>query len=200
MLALHYLVDTDAEPVAVTLRCSTEVAERALRSGQSALCRRLGLSDAATTASSDLEALDEDGRRPFSLAEWSQAAVAGLTEATDVDPSPLGDRKLLHPKIAQVVSAVVAIAIVAGVVLAASRYHSTGAAASANRVQLEEEARAARIVRQLAAGDYKAVAADYSLGSLPRRYPLQVRNIWQHCLTAYGAYKSQGGPTGAMEA
>jgi hypothetical protein len=59
---------------------------------------------------------------------------------------------------------------------------------------LGEEARAARMVGLLAAGDYRAVAARYAVGTLERRYPVRLGDQWQHCVAAYGPFQSVGHP------
>jgi hypothetical protein len=91
----------------------------------------------------------------------------------------------------------VLVAIVAGVLVFGAGGHRRGVPPPVNQATLlRQEADAVRIVGRLTAGDYRAVALRYPSGTLGRRYPTRLSDQWQHCVAAYGPFRSQGRPTG----
>ena len=195
VLALHYLEPGGLDAVARILGCSPAAADRALRSGRRTLRRRLRLGDVDRQAASrDLESLDPAGQARAGVDEWARAAALSLVEAATIDPPPLTGPVVLHPKATLTGVSILAVAVLVGVAAVGARSLSRrapGAPGSATEFN-----QAVSVVRQLGKGNYRAVAAQYRPDSLPRRYPLQIKDQWQHCMAAYGAYKSHGQPSG----
>ena len=197
VLALHYVEHLGLDDLARVLGCSPEAAGRDLQSGQLALRRRLGLGeDNYEAGSSDLDPLDSNGQRQLGFEQWAEAAAVSLMQAADIGPPTLDGDVVLYPRAVLTAASILVVAAVGFVALGGPLVHHTGQGADKSSTPVDQEVEAVGVVNQLAGGKYRAVAARYPPGSLASRYPLRTRDQWQHCTTAYGAYKSHGPASG----
>ena len=184
--------------MALILGSSASAAGRALHSGQLALRRRLGLGeDDPTKRDRRISNPSIRTGSARSASSSGQTAAAHLTRGDRYRPADARWRRCLAPQaVLTAASLLVVVALVGVVTLGTRSLHHPGAAADGPSTQVEQEVEAVGVVPQLASGKYRAVAARYPPGSLPSRYPLRTKDQWQHCATAFGAYKSHGPPGG----